>query len=595
MNRLKVNRHSHATAFIDAIHSRHCSVEVSNNLLSPAEMASFLHYPDASVAYVHRLRSKKMPVPEGILVFDSYDEAKAAGAIVFGYTAFRGKFKYVAFSDLKMLMQHCYIIGATGSGKTTLLQMLVLEIIDQCGVTFFDVKGDAVKKLMKFLPPKYEHRLNYVDLSDDDYYIPLNILKIPGLDIYDLATLLVTVFVTVFGEQSIQFKSQNTLRQALLGVLATDKEGSILEVYRMFTDENYLDLTIERLEKLDDFPDVLAYWKKYKDMKPTKRAGEHDAILNKLQLITQNKRPRYTLCQKQNALDMRKLIDSKALNLVNLDMGKNDAMIQRFFGTVITALLRKAFYSRSDIPEEKRVPHVFILDEFEKFTKQDEDFKDLLALVRSYGGGLILTHQSVEQLTQSMLALITDNTFTQIALNVGDGSGRAVANMFPGFVSDDLTSLVPHQAVGRLKKLNPQPFTFETLDFTKIYTDFGEDYVTEMIRRTHKLRYRPLYAIKDEINQRYALTERNLVTDDDAVPVVKKKNASGKIERSKINDTDRGPQAEQVRTSEPGQSVATLQGSNRQKAIPHRKGQKDHPSSLPASMPDIGADRGNVL
>jgi hypothetical protein len=528
-NRFKVVRQQNTTKFLKSMKQRSCPIEAGNNLLSPSEMASFLHYPEGSVPFIKRLTSKKLPVPEGILVYNSYEEAKDDSAIVFGISNFRGKVKYVAFKDIRMLMQHMYMIGATGSGKTTLLTTLLLEVLDICGATFFDVKGDSVKEIMRYIPKTAESRINYIDFSDDDFYLPFNVLKLPGMGVYDLASLIVEVFVTVFGEQSIQFHSQRVLRNALIAVLSTNPDGSILEVYRMFTDEAYLWDTINKLEAFGEFPDVLSYWGEYYNMSYSKREQQHGAILNKLELITQNKRPRYTLCQKNNILNFRKLIDERAINLVNLDMGKNTATIQRFFGTIITAFIRNAFYSRSNIPESSRVPHLFILDEFEKFTKQGEDFQDMLALVRSYGGGLILTHQSIKQLDETMMALIADNTFTQISLNIGDNSGDRVKKMFPGITSDDLTGLTPHQAVARLKKLNPQPFTFETLDFRSYYKDNGETYVNRFIDRVHKLKYQHILTIKDDINERYKL----VMVDGGVPPKVTGKDSSGKLTKSK--------------------------------------------------------------
>ena len=524
-NRFKVEREHKIDKFLRDLNARRVWFEPSGNILAPQEMASFMHFPDGSVPYVKRLRSKKMPVPEGVLTYNTWEEARADGAIVFGWTSFRGIVKFVAFKDLDTLMRHMYIIGGTGSGKTTLLQLIALQIIDMGGLTFYDIKGDAVKKFMRYLPEEYEKRVLYIDFSSDDWFIPFNILKQPNMDIFDLATLIVNTFVTVFGTGAIQYHSQRVLRKAVLAVLATDPDGSILEVARMFTDEKYLDQTISRLFAMkgtgdDEFPAVLAYWIDYKNSKPNKRKQEAEAILNKLEYITENKRPRNTLCQKQNALNWREIIDNKRIVLINLDIGKLDLLIQKFFGTLITTFIKKAFYTRSDIPNEAdRVPHVVIIDEFEMFTEQDEEFQNMLSLVRSYGGGLILTHQDTEQLDSKMLGLISGNTFTQIALTVGDRSGKSVAPMFPGFDGDDLSSLDTHHAVGRLKRLNPQPFTFETIPVERYYKDNGMKYVDALINEQYVHYYEHIINIKADIAARYRTVEENRRrTDAGAAP-----------------------------------------------------------------------------
>jgi hypothetical protein len=143
------------------------------------------------------------------------------------------------------------------------------------------------------------------------------------------------------------------------------------------------------------------------------------------------------------------------------------------------------------------------------FTEQDEDFCDLLALVRSFGGGLVLTHQSVDQLSSKMLGLISDNTYTQISLNVGDNSGKKVSGMFPGFDGDDISSLDNYQAVGRLKRLNPQPFTFDTIPLEKYFTDHGAKYVDALINEQYVQHYEHIINIKADIAARYRTVEEN--------------------------------------------------------------------------------------
>src|SRR5690606_10642217 len=100
------------------------------------------------------------------------------------------------------------------------------------------------------------------------------------------------------------------------------------------------------------------------------------------------KRPRYTLCQKKNSLDWRKLMDSKSIILVNLSMGQNEPEILTFFGTLFTSFISKATFSRDDTHRDKRVPHFFIIDEFERFIHQAEDMQKFLEMARSYGLGL---------------------------------------------------------------------------------------------------------------------------------------------------------------------------------------------------------------
>lgn len=528
---LKVFQVKERTKFLKAFENRRIHTYPLENYVTPAELATLLHFPSKHIPGVIRLRSKKLPVPDGVIKYNSVEEAWKDNAIVFGASNFRGRKKYLAFKDIKMLMQHAYIIGATGSGKSYLLTFLALQIVRYAGLTFFDVKGDIVDFLMEHLPESEWKRVVYIDLQEDEWFIPFNVLRQPGMSVYNLATMIVSVFVKVFSSGSIKEHSQNVLRQALIAVISTDPKGSLLEVYRMFTDESYLDATIQKLEQRNEFPDVLDYWKNiYKKMKPSSRKSESGSILNKLQIITQNERPRYTLSQSDNALKWRKMMDSKSIVLVNLSMGQNEDEILNFFGTLFTAFISKATFSRDDTKEDERIPHVFVLDEFERFVHQDADMKKFLEMARSYCLGLVLAHQSVQQIPSDLLGMIEDNTFSQIALNIGTGSNNKISKLFPGVDPEDLINLDNYQGFGRFKKLHPAPFTFDTLDVTEHFTGIGHEKVRKFKDEFKKKHYRHILTIKEEINERYSLIERNLITDDDS-PAAHKGNATGKISR----------------------------------------------------------------
>lgn len=518
--------------FLKEFEDRRIHTYPIENYMTPPELATMLHFPSADIPGVIRLRAKKLPVPEGVHQYNTMEEAWKDGAIVFGRSNFRGRQKYLAFKDLKMLMQHLYCIGGTGSGKSYWLSLIALQVAKHTGLTFFDVKGDIIDDFMRHLPKSEWHRVVYIDLHAKEYFIPFNILRQPGTDTYDLATMIVSTFVKCFSEGSIKEHSQNVLRQALIAVISSDPEGSILEVYRMFTDENYLDTTIARLEARNEYPDVLNYWKNiFKPMKASGRKGECGAITNKLQAITQNKRPRYTLCQKKNSLDWRKLMDSKSIILVNLSMGQNEPEILTFFGTLFTSFISKATFSRDDTHRDKRVPHFFIIDEFERFIHQAEDMQKFLEMARSYGLGLGLAHQNMAQITnKSLLGTIKDNTFTQVSLLIGQDSASEVSRMFPEASPEDLQGMTEFTGFGRLKKLSPKTFTFDAPDMGDYFEVAEWEEVEAWKEEYRKTHYEHLYSIKEEIDARYVLVEKNQVHDSDS-PAVRKGKASGRLTR----------------------------------------------------------------
>lgn len=518
--------------FLEDYQARRIPAFPMENYVTPAELATMLHFPSKHIPNVIRLRAKKMAVPDGIFQYNTIEEAWKEGAIVFGISNFRGRRKYLAFKDIKMLMQHVYCIGGTGSGKSWWLSFLALQIIRHCGITFYDVKGDVADEFMAHLPKSEWHRVHYIDLQDLVMFLPLNFLRQPNMTVYNLATMLVSVFLRLNSEGSIKEHSQSILRRALIAVISTNPEGSILEVYRMFTDEDYLDWTVTQMRKYTEFPDVLSYWEGYKSMKPKARQAEAKAILNKLEIITQNELPRYSMCQRENLYNWRELLDSKSIIIINYAMDKNTPEIVSFFGTLFTALISQAVFSRGDIPVEQRVPHVAIMDEFELFIDQSEDIQKFLELARSYGLGLVMAHQSTEQLPDKLMGMVEDNTFTQVSLLIGTSSATKIKRLFPGVTDDDLTSMLQYTGYGRFKKIHPNPFTFDNLGMDDYFTSVGLEEVQKWKKAYKEQHYSRLRDIKGDIQERYGLTQKNKLTDEDSASV-KSGKASGRIRRIK--------------------------------------------------------------
>lgn len=507
-------------SFVKEYKNRRVHTFPVGSYVSPPELTMLCHLPNRGVPGVVRLRAKKLPVPDGVYQYNSIKEAWRDKAIVFGLSNYRGVKKYLAFKDIKMLAQHAYVIGGTGSGKSYWLSFIALQVatITKTGFTFFDVKGDVADEILQYLPKSEWDRVVYIDLQDMAKFMPINILRQQAEEsIYNIATLVVDSFIQVFGEKSIQAHSQNVLRNAVIAVTSTDKEGTLLEVYRMFTDDGYLHQTIERMKAQQDFdyPDVLTYWETYASMNYSGRKTEASAIINKLAMITQNERPRYTFSQPENVLNWREMMDERKIVLVNFAMDKNPELILNFFGTIFTRFIRQATFSRGDIDRDDRVPHIFFMDEFQKFLSNPEDIVTMLELARSYFTGIIMAHQSLSQIKDDkLLKLITDNTFTQISLAVGDGSGSQMAKILgtnaTPISADDLQGQEKYHGYSRFRLLSPEPFTFKSLDMTEYFKGATKAEVSAWKILFKEKYYSDIESLRVDINGRYSKAQEYL-------------------------------------------------------------------------------------
>jgi DNA helicase HerA-like ATPase len=79
--------------------------------------------------------------------------------------------------DYEDFLRHVYVVGKTGTGKATLQTEKVLQMIygDQ-GVCFIDPHGDAVEKILEYIPAQKTNDVIYFDPSDSQHPIAFNVL-----------------------------------------------------------------------------------------------------------------------------------------------------------------------------------------------------------------------------------------------------------------------------------------------------------------------------------------------------------------------------------------------------------------------------------
>jgi len=96
---------------------------------------------------------------------------------VFARTNFRNK--QMAFGiKLDDRRRHVYIMGKTGMGKTTMIEnMIVQDIQAGNGVAFVDPHGDAVEKILNYIPASRINDVVYFNPADTDYPIAFNPLE----------------------------------------------------------------------------------------------------------------------------------------------------------------------------------------------------------------------------------------------------------------------------------------------------------------------------------------------------------------------------------------------------------------------------------
>jgi len=149
-----------------------------------------------------------------------------------------------------------------------------------------------------------------------------------------------------------------------------------------------------------------------------------ESTLRRIFLLTFSPTLRYTLGQRHNVLQFRRLMDERVSVLFNL--GGLDEATQRFLGCLLTVGYEVAALSRADMPEEQRSQYHLILDEFSMFSAQSEaSFERILSLTRKYGLYLTLAHQTWSQASERLRGALQNTLGLSFKLGRSDAEWAA--------------------------------------------------------------------------------------------------------------------------------------------------------------------------
>lgn len=340
--------------------------------------------------------------------------------------------------------RHMYVIGKTGMGKSTLLEnMAIQDIQNGEGMAFIDPHGSAVEALLEYIP---QHRINdvvYFAPFDMEHPVAFNVMEDVGYDKRHLVTSGLMATFRKIWQDAWSARMEYILTNTMLALLEYPG-ATLLDVNRMYTDKNFRAKVVENIKD----PVVKDFWVKefagYTD-RFTQEATP--AIQNKVGQFTSNPLIRNIIGQPDSSFDIRELMDSRKILLVNLSKGLVGDVNMRLLGSMITTRIFLAAMSRADLPPQElknAPPFYFYVDEFQNFA--NETFAEILSEARKYNLNLIMAHQYVEQMEDEVKAAVFGNVGTTVAYRVGPFDAEALETVFsPEFTKEDLVNLGQYQ------------------------------------------------------------------------------------------------------------------------------------------------------
>lgn len=485
-------------------------------ILNSEELVSLVHPPSQVVRSEKLVRESESTKPVPAMAIG---HSVTLGDNVHGHETLR-----VSLSN-EQRTRHMHLIGSSGSGKSTLLLSLIKQDLEQGnGLCVIDPHGDLIDAVIKNVPDSRLDDVIVFDPSDAEFPVGFNILQARSqLEKTILSSDLVATFrrmATSWGDVM-----DSVLANAILGFIESSRGGTLFELKRFLVEKDFRE---EFLLTVTD--DAVRYF--WENEFPLIAGKPQASILIRLDAFLRQSLIRNIVCQKENKLDFRGIMDDKKVLLIKLSQGLIGEENAYLLGTMLVSRIYQSALSRQDSQER---PYFWMyLDEFHHFITPS--MERILSGTRKYNLGLVLAHQEFRQMqsrSQEVASSVLSNCYTRVCFRLGDNDAEKFAGGFSFFDARDLQNLGVGKAIARIERAD--------YDFNMAVTPVQEVAKETATQRTEKIleHSRTLFAkaradAESEINE---LRLRN-------PPEEQNKETGGKDLRPKNEPLNKQPKAQ---------------------------------------------------
>ena len=467
-------------------------------ILNTEEIAGMWHLPlhSTEAPNIQWLLARKAPPPPNL----------PKEGILLGHIPYRGVDYPVRLKDADR-RRHLYVIGKSGSGKSVLIQNLaVQDVINGKGVGIVDPHGDFAEYVLAHVPKERADDVVIFNPSDMDRPVGLNMLEAHSEDEKDFAIQeMISIFYKLFPPEMIGPMFEHNMRNVMLTLMSDlENPGTIIDVPRMFTDDEYVKVYLKRVKD----PVVRAFWEK--EMAKTSDFHKSEMLgylISKVGRFVENEMMRNIMGQQKSGFDFRDVMDKKKILIVNLAKGKTGEVNAKLLGLIIVAKLQMAAMGRADLPEEQRSDFYLYIDEFQNFVT--DSIATILSEARKYRLDLIIAHQYLAQIIDEkgkggIKDAVLGNAGTMCAYRIGPEDSDVLAKEFaPVFGPYDLMNVEKYTCNIKLLVDNEptKPFNMNVYAPQK-----GNQQLAEAIRQLSRLKFgRDRGIVEAEIMERTQL------------------------------------------------------------------------------------------
>jgi len=434
-------------------------------VLNTEEMASLWHLPlqTTETPNIFWMVARRGAAPAEV-------PGKAADNLFIGNNFYRGR-KTEAWIKKPDRQRHMYLIGKSGTGKSQFMASMIIQDIKRGdGVCVIDPHGDLVDQVAGNIPKERVDDVVVFNPADMERPLGLNMLEAKTEDQKDFVCQeMVSIFYKLVTDPSMigpMFEHQ--MRNVMLTLMADpDNPGTLTEIPRMFTDQEYAD---EWIAKLKD-PMVRNFWEK--EMAKTSDFHKSEMLgylISKVGRFVENEMVRNIIGQAHSSFDFREIMDKKKILLVNLSKGMVGEINANLLGLIIVSKLQMSAMGRANIAEEERNDFYLYIDEFQNFVTNS--IATILSEARKYRLCLIMAHQYLNQLVDNqgkseVRDAVLGNVGTTFVARIGPEDTEILQKIYePYFSGYDLVNSEKYTWYTKMIVDNTavKPFTLSTFN-----------------------------------------------------------------------------------------------------------------------------------
>jgi hypothetical protein len=299
---------------------------------------------------------------------------------------------------------HFYVMGASNMGKSKFLEYLIRQDIDQeRGLGVIDPHAILVKNIKGYLAlhgKDLEERVVLIDPTDKENTVCFNPLELTeGIEADYQAGQLVAAFSKIWGK-AWGDRMANIFTHV---IIALSENGLTLAEVQLILENDTVRRKLTRNLKNEE---TRQFFNKYETWSERVRIERTESTINKVSQFLTNTKIREMFMSPKSSFNLREIMDSGKILLVNLDKGQlTDS--SGLLGSLLMSKIQMAAFSRSDMLESKLTQFNLFIDEFQNFA--DENFSTILDEARKYKLSLTLAHQHLGQLNMELKDSILAN------------------------------------------------------------------------------------------------------------------------------------------------------------------------------------------